>query len=94
MTAACCLHNSVTESYMYGILNATCKSRVGVRLVVGFCSYSDGCKYSVTGTHVFSSEYTGTAEIMSEHSVTYSTCRTGTFNYAKLEWRSYFIFWW
>jgi branched-subunit amino acid transport protein AzlD len=26
-----CLHSFVTKSYKYGILNATCKSRVGVR---------------------------------------------------------------
>jgi hypothetical protein len=28
----CCLPSFVTESYMCGILNATCKSRVGMRL--------------------------------------------------------------
>jgi hypothetical protein len=27
----CCLHSFVTESYKHGILNATCKSRVGMR---------------------------------------------------------------
>jgi hypothetical protein len=31
-TVACSLHSFVTKSYKYGILNATCKSRVGVRL--------------------------------------------------------------
>jgi hypothetical protein len=32
MTSVRCLHSCVTKSYIYGILNATCKSRVGVRL--------------------------------------------------------------
>jgi hypothetical protein len=32
MTIACSLHDSVTKSCKYGILNAKCKSRVGVRL--------------------------------------------------------------
>jgi len=29
---ASCLHSLVTKSYKYGILNAMCKSRIGVRL--------------------------------------------------------------
>jgi len=29
---ACCPHNFISKLYMYGILNTTCKSRVGVRL--------------------------------------------------------------
>jgi hypothetical protein len=32
VTVACCLHSFVTKSYKYGILNAMCKSWVGVRL--------------------------------------------------------------
>jgi len=32
MIVAGYLHSSVTKSYKYGILNAMCKSRVGVRL--------------------------------------------------------------
>ena len=31
-TSACCLHNFVTKLYMYGILKATCNSRIDVCL--------------------------------------------------------------
>jgi len=32
MTVVCCLHSFVTKSYKFGIMNVTCKSRVGVHL--------------------------------------------------------------